>query len=189
MQINGLSVCLIIMLGSGGSGFLCFAHLQCWSVTGEQWAKPVFNLLITLHISSHTLGFSAGWFGLIVGSRLSGPFSGFSQRDRFAVLSRFFFFMPVFCRVSCLTPYRAWLLPPSQGIFCLTLLFGVLLELLVLGFWELMFCCIRSVSRLQRTKCFSSYCKTCKSVSNKVMKLINHKHSLSVWHQRSITCI
>lgn len=31
-------------------------------------------------------------------------------------------------------PCRVWLLPPSQGIFCLSLLFGVLLELFVLGF-------------------------------------------------------
>lgn len=47
------------------------------------------------------------------------------------------FFMAVFILgflVQCLAPCRVWLLPPSQDIFCLSSLFGVLLELFVLGF-------------------------------------------------------
>lgn len=36
--------------------------------------------------------------------------------------------------VQRLAPCRVWLLPPSQDIFCLSSLFGVLLELFVLGF-------------------------------------------------------
>lgn len=60
----------------------------------------------------------------------------FPQRDHFAALSRFFYgsFYSGFFLVQCLAPCRVWLLPPSQDIFCLSSLFGVLLELFVLGF-------------------------------------------------------